>query len=224
VSRRELWAQDELALETARFEAAVSLGDLVEGDPIGDMRPDGASCQETEQPLQVLSRRKMRNHMEENRLSKPKRTAEKAAKRQRKAGGHQPSSDENTPRQAKQIKREAVKETDRQTQQTTPELAKGLPSDSNNGSYQERGNAENSIVTAAEVFRSPTGEFLCIFALAEPGLVALNKLALRLVALKNDGLIQDWHVRGYQDRKTREKVIIGFDTEVDAAIAKSRCS
>ena len=162
--------------------------------------------------------------MEENQLSKPKQTAEKAAKRQRKAGGHQGPSDENTPRQAKQKEREAVKGTERETQQTTPELAKGLPSDSNNGSYQEHGNAENSAVTSAEVFRSPTGEFLCIFSLAEPGLVGLNKLALRLVALKNNGLIQDWHIRGYQDRKAQEKVIIGFDTEADAAIAKSRCS
>ena len=160
--------------------------------------------------------------MEENQLSKPKRTAEKAAKRQRKTGGHQGPSDESTPRQAKQKKREAVQETAHETQQTTPDLAKGLPSDSNKG--QQHGNAENSAVTAAEVFRSPTGEFLCIFALAEPGLVGLNKLALRLVALKNGGLIQDWHVRGYQDRKTQEKVIIGFDTEADAAIAKSRCS
>ena len=160
--------------------------------------------------------------MEENQLSKPKRTAEKAAKRQRKAGGHQGPSDENTPRQAKQKEREAVKGTERKTQQTSPELAKGRLSDSNNGSYQEHSNAENSVVPAAEVFRSPTGEFLCIFALAEPGLVGLNKLALRLVALKNDGLIQDWHIRGLQDRKTR--VIIGFDTEADAAIAKSRCS
>jgi len=41
VSRRDIRAQYELALETARLEAAVSLGDLVEGDPLGDARPDG---------------------------------------------------------------------------------------------------------------------------------------------------------------------------------------
>ena len=53
-SRREVRAQDELALETARFETAVCLGDLIEGDPLGDARPDGASCQQAEEPLQVL--------------------------------------------------------------------------------------------------------------------------------------------------------------------------
>ena len=34
-SRRELRAQDELALETARLETAVCLGDLMEGDLLG---------------------------------------------------------------------------------------------------------------------------------------------------------------------------------------------
>src|SRR5215467_7403335 len=43
-SRREVRAQDELALETARLETAVCLGDLIEGDPLGDAWPDGASC------------------------------------------------------------------------------------------------------------------------------------------------------------------------------------
>src|SRR5215469_15545011 len=42
-SRREVRAQDELALETAPFETAVCLGDLVEGDALRDARPDGAS-------------------------------------------------------------------------------------------------------------------------------------------------------------------------------------
>ena len=161
--------------------------------------------------------------MEESRPSKQKRGGEKAAKRQRKAGGLQRPSDQGTPRQAKQTKREALAETHRETQQTTSETAKGLPSHSNNGSlHQEDRNAGNSVVTAAELLRSPSGEFLCIFVLAAPGLVGLNKLALRLVALKNDGLIHDWHIRGLQDRKT--KAIIGFDTEADAAIAKSKCS
>src|SRR6476660_2726194 len=53
-SRREVRAQDEPALETARLETSVCLGDLVKGDPLGDARPDGASCQEAEEPLQVL--------------------------------------------------------------------------------------------------------------------------------------------------------------------------
>jgi hypothetical protein len=30
----------------------VSLGDLIEGDPLGDARPDGARCQQAEEPLQ----------------------------------------------------------------------------------------------------------------------------------------------------------------------------
>ena len=53
-SRREVRAQDELAFETARLETAVCLGDLIEGDPLGDARPDGASCQQAEEPLQIL--------------------------------------------------------------------------------------------------------------------------------------------------------------------------
>jgi len=53
-SRRELRAQDELALETARLETAVCLGDLIEGDPLGDMRPDITSLQQAEEPFQVL--------------------------------------------------------------------------------------------------------------------------------------------------------------------------
>src|SRR5262245_58301425 len=54
-SRREGPAQDELALETARLETAVCLGDLIEGDPLGNARPDGARCQQPEEQLQVLA-------------------------------------------------------------------------------------------------------------------------------------------------------------------------
>jgi hypothetical protein len=50
-SRREVRAQDELALETARLETAVCLGDLIEGNPLSDARPDGADCQQAEEPL-----------------------------------------------------------------------------------------------------------------------------------------------------------------------------
>src|ERR1700732_5019480 len=53
-SRRELRAQHELALETARLKTAVCLGDLIEGDPLGDMRPDTTSLQKAEEPFQVL--------------------------------------------------------------------------------------------------------------------------------------------------------------------------
>ena len=53
-ARREVRAQDELALETARFETAVGLGDLVEGDALGDARPDGAGFQQAEEPFQIL--------------------------------------------------------------------------------------------------------------------------------------------------------------------------
>jgi hypothetical protein len=48
MSRREVRAQDELALETARFETAMCLDDLIEGYPLGDARPDGVGCQQTE--------------------------------------------------------------------------------------------------------------------------------------------------------------------------------
>ena len=54
VWRRKVRAQDELALKTPRLDAAVCLGDLIEGDPLGDARPDFARCQQAEEPLQVL--------------------------------------------------------------------------------------------------------------------------------------------------------------------------
>ena len=53
-SWREVRAQHKLAVETARLETAVCLGDLIEGDALGDARPDGASCQQAEEPLQIL--------------------------------------------------------------------------------------------------------------------------------------------------------------------------
>src|SRR5262245_49231445 len=40
-SQREIRAQDKLALEATRLETAVCFGDLIEGDPFGDARPDG---------------------------------------------------------------------------------------------------------------------------------------------------------------------------------------
>jgi hypothetical protein len=33
----------------------VCLGDLIEGDPLGDTRPDTPSLQQAEEPFQVLS-------------------------------------------------------------------------------------------------------------------------------------------------------------------------
>jgi hypothetical protein len=32
---------------------AVCIGDLIEGDPLGSARPDGAACQKSEQLLQI---------------------------------------------------------------------------------------------------------------------------------------------------------------------------
>lgn len=52
--RREIRAQDELAFETARLDTAVCVGDLVEGNLLGDARPYGVSGQQAEEPLQVL--------------------------------------------------------------------------------------------------------------------------------------------------------------------------
>src|SRR5689334_17936535 len=51
-SRWEVRAQYELAVETAGLETAVCLRDLIEADPLGDARPDGASRQQAEEPLQ----------------------------------------------------------------------------------------------------------------------------------------------------------------------------
>ena len=62
-SRREVRAKDELAFETTGLKTAVCLGDLIEGDPLRDARSDGASCQQTEEPPQVLA--------EPGRMSRP---------------------------------------------------------------------------------------------------------------------------------------------------------
>jgi hypothetical protein len=53
-SQRQVRAQDELTLKTAHLETAVYLDDFIEGDPLGDARPDGAGCQQSEEPLQVF--------------------------------------------------------------------------------------------------------------------------------------------------------------------------
>src|SRR5262249_16797413 len=42
------------AVETALLETAMCIGDLIEGDPLGDARPDGVGCQHPEEPLQVF--------------------------------------------------------------------------------------------------------------------------------------------------------------------------
>jgi hypothetical protein len=43
--RRKVWAQDELALKAAAFEAAMCVGDLIKGDALGNARSDSAGCQ-----------------------------------------------------------------------------------------------------------------------------------------------------------------------------------
>jgi hypothetical protein len=53
--RRQVWAQDELVFETAHFEMAVCLGDLIGGDPLGDAGSDGACYQKAEDSLQVVT-------------------------------------------------------------------------------------------------------------------------------------------------------------------------
>jgi hypothetical protein len=46
--------KDELAVNTARLKTAVCLDYLLKRDPFGNTRPDGVSCQQTEEVLQVL--------------------------------------------------------------------------------------------------------------------------------------------------------------------------
>ena len=46
-SRRQIRAQYELALQTARFETSVRLGNFTERDPLGDARPDSAASQQS---------------------------------------------------------------------------------------------------------------------------------------------------------------------------------
>jgi hypothetical protein len=52
--RWQVRAQHQLAFETARLDSAVCIGDLVEGDPLGDARPYSVSGQQAREPLQIL--------------------------------------------------------------------------------------------------------------------------------------------------------------------------
>ena len=54
VSRREIRAQHELALETPGFEASMRFSNFIQRDPRGDARLDSATDQQSEQVLQVL--------------------------------------------------------------------------------------------------------------------------------------------------------------------------
>src|SRR3954454_21952780 len=53
-SQWQVRAQHQLAFETARLDSAVCVGDLVEGDPLGDARPYSVSGQQAKEPLQIL--------------------------------------------------------------------------------------------------------------------------------------------------------------------------
>jgi hypothetical protein len=50
VWRRKVWTQDQSAPKTARLDTAMSLGDLIEGDPLGDTRLHEASSQSAKAP------------------------------------------------------------------------------------------------------------------------------------------------------------------------------
>src|SRR5215468_7150952 len=54
VPRRQLGAQNELAFETAGFETAMRVHNLIKGDPRGDVWVDGASRQQLEQPSEIV--------------------------------------------------------------------------------------------------------------------------------------------------------------------------
>jgi len=51
----DVGAQNELAIEAARFETVVRLGVLVERDALRDAWPDGVGRQRREEPPQVLT-------------------------------------------------------------------------------------------------------------------------------------------------------------------------
>jgi hypothetical protein len=53
---REVRAENELALETARLETTVWLSDLIEGDPLGDARTEhGAFVQSSKKELPLYN-------------------------------------------------------------------------------------------------------------------------------------------------------------------------
>src|SRR5215510_1181942 len=54
VPRRQLRAQNELAFETAGFETAMCVHDLIKGYPRGDVWVDGAGRQQLEPPPEIF--------------------------------------------------------------------------------------------------------------------------------------------------------------------------
>ena len=62
-ARREIRAENEPALEAARLETAVRVGDLIERDPLGDARADRAGRQHPKELPEVL--------LEPDRMSRP---------------------------------------------------------------------------------------------------------------------------------------------------------
>ena len=63
------------------------------------------------------------------------------------------------------------------------------------------------------------GGFLCTFTLSRPGLVGLNKLAIRLNDLQDSGSIGGWQANGWEDTATKERALIRFVNRADAIVA-----
>ena len=61
------------------------------------------------------------------------------------------------------------------------------------------------------------------FDVAPPGLRGLNRLAVRLNALRANKHIADWHLGRWSNRAKTSHGII-FEIDEDAAAAKLRCS
>jgi hypothetical protein len=96
------------------------------------------------------------------------------------------------------------------------EVTTPVPQATNNDSVI--GTARADFVADPEPI-SQNGGFLCTFTLSRPGLVGLNKLAIRLNDLQDSGSIGGWQANGWEDTATKERALIRFVNRADAIVA-----
>jgi hypothetical protein len=98
------------------------------------------------------------------------------------------------------------------------EVITPVPQATNNASATVIGTARADFVADPEPVPQ-NGGFLCTFTLSRPGLVGLNKLAIRLNDLQDSGSIGGWQANGWEDTATKERALIRFVNRADAIIA-----
>ncbi|MBR0793997.1 hypothetical protein JQ615_01195 [Bradyrhizobium jicamae] len=119
----------------------------------------------------------------------------------------------------------------RQVQADTPEVQPSAPSENTDteiagGTHLVASQPPTRIIAHAkeEIAADPdpvvvNEEFLCTFTLNRPGLVGLNKLAVYLNGLQDEGSIASWRANGWDDINTKSRAVIRFKSRADAMIA-----